>query len=477
MATKRIYQIAKDFECDEKKIIEFLTGQGIKVANRLSAVSEDTYNLLKAKFLAPPPPPEPEPEPEPAPKVEEPAQVAQPAPPPEGAPAQGGGKKKKKKKKSPQAAQQPATDENSDSEDEVTVSVDLDAVHAATQAVCGEALVASNEFLKKYVSASKRKKKKNSTSPYFGLSRNTDSWALIQDLNFDYPDASPMRYYQAVNKLTTKAFKLMQNYGLSNREILGEMRDNLKSVGAKYEPQEIFTNEENQRFEFQQRFLFNRFGHGMGAVNDNLYALKMHAERMKASFEQMDFVGYITGHTNIEVKPQVPFDTLVDMILYSIRSVPVHVDFYKEYKDYILKAVENFFEWIESYKKLKEQGADAAKLEKYLYLEEKFFKLIDFMSFDNLVSVKKQKFPIPFLLMLDLLREYRDNMDDPDAERNFKYKVRGVTNFTYKPKEYVFLFQLAELEPQKDYRPPEVIAAAEATAEQENSPAEESDEA
>ena len=75
MAAKRIYQIAKEFECDEKKIIEFLTGQGIKVANRLSAVSEDTYNLLKAKLFAPPPPPPPPPEPKPEPVAETPAQV------------------------------------------------------------------------------------------------------------------------------------------------------------------------------------------------------------------------------------------------------------------------------------------------------------------------------------------------------------------------------------------------------------------
>ncbi|MBO4779061.1 MAG: translation initiation factor IF-2 N-terminal domain-containing protein, partial [Selenomonadaceae bacterium] len=61
MAAKRIYQMAKEFERDEKEIIEFLIGQGIKVANRLSAVSEDTYNMLKVKYTAPPPPPEPEP--------------------------------------------------------------------------------------------------------------------------------------------------------------------------------------------------------------------------------------------------------------------------------------------------------------------------------------------------------------------------------------------------------------------------------
>ena len=60
--TKRIFQLAKEFERDEKEIIAYLTTQGIKVSNRLSAVSEETYNMLKVKFTAPP---EPEPEPEP----------------------------------------------------------------------------------------------------------------------------------------------------------------------------------------------------------------------------------------------------------------------------------------------------------------------------------------------------------------------------------------------------------------------------
>ena len=105
------------------------------------------------------------------------------------------------------------------------------------------------------------------------------------------------------------------------------------------------------------------------------------------------------------------------------------------------------------------------------------------MSFDNLVFHKRKKL-VPFELALDLLNEYRDNMDDPDAERNFKYKVRGITNIIYKPKEYVFLFSFAGLEPNVDYRTPEMIAEAEAkkaaataeTAEKEN-PAEESSEA
>ena len=102
-------------------------------------------------------------------------------------------------------------------------------------------------------------------------------------------------------------------------------------------------------------------------------------------------------------------------------------------------------------------------MEKYLKLEEKFVSLAEFMSFDNLLDGRKNK-PKPFEIVLELLTNYRDNMDDPDAERDFKYKVRGVTNIIFKPKEYVFLYRFAELEPHKDYRPPEEIAAAEAAA-------------
>jgi hypothetical protein len=123
--------------------------------------------------------------------------------------------------------------------------------------------------------------------------------------------------------------------------------------------------------------------------------------------------------------------------------------------------LKNFFEWIDGYAKLKEEGADTAKVEKYLDLEKKFISMVEFMSFDNLIPRKKL---VPFDIILDLLNNYRDNLDDPDAERNFKYKVRGVTNLLHKPKEYVFTYQFADLEPQKDYRPPEEIAAAEAKA-------------
>lgn len=54
IATRRVYQVAKELNCDEQKIIEFLTNRGIKIANRLSSISEDNYNLLKEKFSTPP---------------------------------------------------------------------------------------------------------------------------------------------------------------------------------------------------------------------------------------------------------------------------------------------------------------------------------------------------------------------------------------------------------------------------------------
>ena len=464
MAAKRIYQIAKEFECDEKKIIDFLMTQGIKVANRLSAVSEDTYNLLKTKLFAPPPPPPPPPEPKPEPVVEKPAQVA---PPSEDASATSEetpapAKKKKKKKKKPAQADEQA-DEQADLELEefkdqpvpFMSSSNAGEANALTQAVYGAAITAGNAFIERYNPKSKRVRAH--------LTRSLDAWWLMQELKFDNPDSAPILYWQAVNKLTTKAYKLLQQYGLNNRELLAEMRETVKAVGLKYEPQEIFTDEENQRFEAQQNALFMMFGHGMGKVNDNLYELKMYAERKKVYCEHMSFVDYLTNPENkLELKVPMPFNALAETVAYSIRSVPCHVDFYRENKDQIVRSIQNFFEWLEGYKKLKEQGAAADKLEKYLKLEEKFFSMVEFMSLDNLINLRRNRKLIPFDIVLDLLNEYRDNMDDPDAERNFQYKVRGVTNIIHKPKEYIFLYQLAELEPHKDYRTPEMIAADEA---------------
>lgn len=468
MAAKRIYQIAKEFDCEEKKIIDFLTGQGIKVSNRLSAVSEEIYNLLKTKLFAPPPPPPPPPPPEPKPEsvVEKPAQEVAPVETPtEAAPTQEGAKKKKKKKKKnpqPEGETPAEGDEAKEEQDpDFQVPISLDAINAASKVVSAAGIIAGNDFIRNYNPDSKRKKRNLAAV----LTRGMDVWGLMEDLKFDNPDAAPIRYWYAVSKLVTKAYKLLQDFGLKNRESLGEMRNAMKNVGTKYEPQEIFTDEENQMFEAQQKFFFEAFGHGMGKVNDNLFDLKMYAEEKKRACEHISFVDYITNPENkLETKVPMPFDLLAETILFSIRSVPYHVGFYQENKERILLAIENFYAWIDGYKTLKEQGADPAKLEKYLYLEKKFFKLVEFMSFDNLVYIKRKSKPVPFVAMIDLLNGYRDNMDDPDAERNFKYKTRGVATTLYKPKEYIFLYQLAELEPNKDYRPPEEIAAAEAKA-------------
>ena len=234
------------------------------------------------------------------------------------------------------------------------------------------------------------------------------------------------------------------------------MRDKTIAIGAKYEPQEIFTAEENQLFEDQQKILFDAFGHGLGKVNDNLFELKMYAENQKRYGERINLLEYVKNPdaSKLESKIPMPFNVVAETILFSICSIPYHVDFYNDNKEHVLRAIEQYFAWVDGYKKLKEQGADAAKLEKYLELEKKLVTLIEFMSIDNLIKTSRKKI-IPFNVALDLLNEYRDNLDDPDAERNFKYKIRGLNNAIYKPKEYVFLCQLADLDPHKDYRPPE----------------------
>ena len=228
---------------------------------------------------------------------------------------------------------------------------------------------------------------------------------------------------------------------------------------------ETLTDEENQLFDEQRQLIFRRFGHGIGKVNDNLFALKNHAENMKARYEFMDFVEYLTNpDAELRSKERVPFMEIADDVAFCIGGIVRRVDFYVQNKERIINVVKNFFEWRDGYVKLKQQGAPADKLEKYLTLEKKFIDLVEYMSFDNLLFCMNKKV-VPFDNALKLLNDYRDNMDDPDAKRNFQYKIRGVTLVIFKPKEFIFLYQLAELESGKDYRPPEEIAAKAAQAE------------
>ena len=453
MATKRIFQIAKEFERDEKEIISFLTAQGIKVSNKLSAVSEEAYNMLKAKFMAPPPEPEPEPEPEPVVEEVAPAQPETPAENPQ--PESGGKKKKKKKNKNPQPDAAPQTNEQPVQK---VSTAEVENVDKRTQSVLYEGIKAGNDFISNYNTtigqAAPYKISKKNKIPQPLLSWNMDTWSVLYSIKFEYPDTSPMRYWQAAAKLTTRAFKNINAFGMANRELLAEMRDAMKPIGEKYKPREIFTDEENQKFEAQQKLLFVTFGHGMGLVNDNLFALKLKAEHMKVKYERMDFLEYATNPKDeLRNNERAPFTELVDGVVFAMRGIARRFYFYLKNKERINKILKDFFEWVDGYAKLKEQGADAAKLEKYLGLLEKFISIAEFMSFDNLISVKKNK-PQPFDLLVDLLTAYRDNLDDPDAERNCKYKVRGVINVIYKPKEYIFTYQFAELEANEDYRPP-----------------------
>ena len=423
---KRIYELAKEFARDDKEIIEFLTAQGIRVANRLSAVSEDTYNMLKAKFTEepkveePPPPPKDEkPVEKAAPKVDK---SAQPEPSP-----------KKKKAKAPQTPEV-AQSANPQIQLQPTATI-----NAPTQAVYDEAIKAGNEFITQYSPSGTKK------NPPVGtvMSANFTSYGLLMKNRFADADNSPADYWKAVNKLTTAAFKKMQRFGLSHREELAEMREATKAIGEDYVPREIFTDEENDRFAKQQHFLFMTFGHGQGAINDQLLALKIHCERMSVKFEQMNFVEYVTDpNCELNIKPRVPFDKMAEVIAHSARSFPRRFFFYKRHKAVIELVFKTFFEWIDGYQKLKESGADAAKLQKYLELEEKFIYMTEFMSFDNLLHVPK-KDVIPYVNAVEVLNAYRDDLDNPEAEAKFKYDLRGkVMYFLYKPKEFVFIWQL-----------------------------------
>jgi len=478
---KRIFQLAKEFECDEKEIMTFLAKQGIKVSNRLSAVNEETYNLLKAKFAAPPP----EPEPTPAPEVKSPpevkevkleeaptAQSGQPQPQPSG-------KKKKNKNKQPQPveqnSEQVATPD--DNPDKLVSDAKVARMGKQTQHALYEGIMAGNEFIRKYMPTFEQTIESNGQKKRKPMpSWNMDTWAILYNMKFEYPDSSPVRYWQAVAKLMTRAFKLLNAYGIKNREEFAKMRESTARIGKEYQPREIFTDEENQKFADQQKLLFETFGHGMGLINDNLYDLKLKAERMKVSYERMNYLEYVTNpQADLRSNDRVPFDELLEAVVYGVRGVARRFDFYYANKERIDKTLNDFFEWLDGYAKLKEQGALTAKLEKYLELEQKFVDIAEFMSFDNLLNYKKvrQGKATEFDTAVELLTAYRDDLDNPDAERNFKYKIRGLTNIIYKPKEFVFLYRFAGLEPHVDYRPPEEIAAAEAAkvAEQKENPA------
>ena len=468
--TKRIFQLSKEFERDEKEIIAFLATQGIKVSNRLSAVTEDAYNMLKEKFMAPPPPPpEPKPEskPEPAPEVKEvaPAQPTTSTEQPQPVPS---GKKKKKKNKQPQPAPEtPPQDGESPPEEKPEKEVSdlkLEHMERRTKNILFQGIMAGNEFIKRYSQNPGQTPLNKQKKPI--LTADMDVWGILFNHKVVDGDSSPVQYWTSVAKLMTRAFKILNGFGLLHREELAAMRDDMVPVGKKYEPREIFTDEENQKFAEQQRFLFLTFGHGIGDVNDNLYALKTKAERMKIRYEHMSFLEYVTNpQDELRSNERVPFMELAESVAHSLRGVVRRFEFYQTYKKRIDRIIQKFFEWIEGYAKLKEQGAPAEKLEKYLKLEGKFIDIVEFMAFDNNLVVKsydKKDKPSPFDTMVELLETYRDNLDDPDAERIFKYKVRGVTNILYKPKEYVFAFEFGDLEPMIEYRTPEEIAAYEA---------------
>ena len=421
---KRIYELAKEFARDDKEIIEYLTAQGIRVANRLSAVSEDTYNLLKAKFTEQPKVEEP--------PVEQPPKVEKPA---VEQPAQDAAPKKKKKAK----AAQPDAQADGQAQAAPQAQAPLNKSEAALQAICKEAMQAGNEFIARYTPSGSKKNPPVNTI----LGTNLDAWGLMQSAKIIDIGDSPALYWRAVNKLTTAAFKKMQNFGLAHREDIAAMREETKDIGADYVPREIFTDEENARFARQQRFLFTTFGHGQGAVNDQLLALKIYCERMSVKFEQMNFVEYITDpNCELDIVPRVPFEVMAEVVTHSARSFPRKFFFYQRHKDAIQVAFKSFFDWVDGYQKLKESGADAAKLQKYLELEEKFIYLTEFMSFDNLLKVPKKNV-IPYVNAVEVLSAYRDDLDNPEAEAKFKYDLRGkVMYFVFKPKEFVFMWQL-----------------------------------
>ena len=256
------------------------------------------------------------------------------------------------------------------------------------------------------------------------LTANFDYEPILAGYDTAAIDKSPIKYFDAVIKLTDELLGILQEYETAQTETISEFSQIVLKLNAKYTDNPKLTPQENSLLAERQKFLAQRLELDTDEPKRKILSVKAQAQNF---FERLDKINCgndsIRELAALQAEPRADFELLVENLARIIRDAQRKVDFFTEHKDFVANIVNTWTAWNENYKALKtnlreelaagcrEDGVDdeifAAWYEdwqkKRFAIEQRFLPLVEFALKGNLLNATEQ--------VLKILQGYRDAVD------------------------------------------------------------------
>lgn len=319
----KVYEIAREFNCSEQALIDFLCRNGILCNNRYDLVSERGYNLARqnrnsfsktrgVEIFTP------------TAKPDELSQV-------------------KSRLDNVQSAVTEMSSLKSRLYDIPSIKTELSRVKSRLDDV---------QSIKTELSQIKSQLSEIQTVK--NTPAHADFGQFLAKLDTITIDKSPIKYFGAVLSLTDELLKVLQDYEAAQAETIAEFLKISLKLSAKYTDNPNLTAEENSLLAERQKFLATRLELGIDAPKRRILSVKAQAERF---FERLDKISdgdnLICELAALQAEPRADFDLLTESLARIITDAQHKADFFAEHKNLVVSVVNAQSAWSDSYKAFK----------------------------------------------------------------------------------------------------------------------------
>ena len=243
---------------------------------------------------------------------------------------------------------------------------------------------------------------------------------------FNLPDLekSPIKYFDAVLKVTDELIGVLNEYQSANSDTIAEFLKIALNLNAKYIDNPNLTAEENKLLAERQKFLAERLELNTDKAQTQILSVKAQAEDFFARLDKINREpNSIRLLAELQYEPCADFEFLVENLGRIITEAQRKVNFFVGHKDFVSNLVNLHSAWSDSYKafkmSLREELAAVCHdnnvddeifaawyddwQKKRFAIEQRFLPLVEFALKGNFSDAVES--------VLEILHKYRDSVD------------------------------------------------------------------
>lgn len=280
---------------------------------------------------------------------------------------------------------------------------------------------------------------------------------------FNLPDLdkSPIKYFDAVLKVTDELLSVLNEYQSANSDTIAEFLKIGLNLNAKYIDNPNLTAEENKLLSERQKFLSERLELNTDEAQAQILSVKAQAEDFFARLNKINReANSIRLLAELQYEPCADFEFLVENLGRIITEAQRKVNFFVGHKDFVSNLVNLNSAWSGSYKAFKTSLREelAAVCHDNNVDDEIFAAWYDDWQTKRFAIEQRFLPPVEFALkgnfsdavegVLEILRKYRDEVDKfylherKNIYQKFAFQVGGDLQEKFETESE--LYKLAE---------------------------------